>query len=459
MKLRLSLFLLCLFAISIVKAEITLPNIFSDHMVLQRESNVLLYGWANPNEEFTIYTSWDDTTLNVKTGNDAKWEIQVATPKAGGPYQISFKGNINEVILKNVLIGEVWLCSGQSNMEWSANSNIDNKEFEIENADHPNIRLFTVEKRTAVYPLDNVIGTWETCSPETMQDFSAVAYFFARKVQKELNIPIGLIDSSWGASCAEVWTPESVFEAHPELVTSHELIQPNKWVTIEKSTLYNAMIAPLTDFKIGGVLWYQGESNTANAESYQQIFTEMITSWRANWNNDFPFYYVQIAPFKYGGEFEGGIVRDQQRRTLALKNTGMAMTSDICTVEDIHPQNKQDVGLRLANIALKLHYNILEDQEVYGPLFDSAEIIGNQIQVKFSHNKGLKSTKKNIDLFELSNEKGEWFVAKAKLKNGAVLVSSKNVKNPKAVRYAWKSTNISNLINEAGLPASTFTTE
>jgi sialate O-acetylesterase len=206
-------------------------------------------------------------------------------------------------------------------------------------------------------------------------------------------------------------------------------------------------------------LWYQGESNTANAESYQQIFTEMITSWRADWNNDFPFYYVQIAPYKYGGEFEGGIIRDQQRRTLALKNTGMAMTSDICTVEDIHPQNKQDVGLRLANIALKQHYNNLQDKEVYGPLFEAAEIIGNQIQIKFSHDKGLKSDRKKIELFEISNEKGEWFTAKAKLKNGMVIVSSKEVKSPKAVRYAWKSTDIGNLYNEVGLPASTFKSE
>ena len=459
MKLRLNLFFLCLFAVTIAKAEIKLPNIFSNEMVLQRESDVSLYGWARPNEEFAIYTSWDDATVQVKTGNDAKWEIQVSTPKAGGPYQISFKGVDNEIILQNVLIGEVWLCSGQSNMEWSANSKIDNRDFEVENANYPNIRLFTVEKRTADYPLDNVIGTWETCSPETMQDFSAVAYFFARKVQKELNIPIGLIDSSWGASCAEVWTPESVFDAHPELVTAHELIQPNQWVTIEKSTLYNAMIAPLTNFNIGGVLWYQGESNTANAESYQQIFTEMITSWRAEFNNDFPFYYVQIAPFYYGRPFEGGVLRDQQRRTLALKNTGMAMTSDICMVEDIHPQNKQDVGFRLANIALKEHYNILEGQEVYGPLFENIEIIGNQIQVKFSHDKGLKSDGKKIELFEISNEKGEWFTAKAKLKNGVVVVSSKDVKSPKAVRYAWRSADICNIYNEVGLPASTFTSE
>ncbi|HDZ04318.1 hypothetical protein LCGC14_0206320 [marine sediment metagenome] len=459
MNLRIRLILLCFLVTGLAKAEITLPKIFSDEMVLQRETSVLLYGWANPNEEITIYTSWNDATVNVKTGNNAKWEVTVETPKAGGPYQIFFKGKTNEIILKDVLIGEVWICSGQSNMEWSANSKIENRDFEVANANYPNIRLFTVAKRTAKYPQEDVSGSWATCSPETMQDFSAVAYFFARRIQEELNIPIGLIDNAWGATSAEVWTPESVFKEHPEFVEAHKMIKPNKWVTVEKSSLYNAMTAPLTKFKIGGALWYQGESNAPNAENYQNLFTNMITSWRTEWQDDFPFYYVQIAPFKYDDEFKGGIVRDQQRRALSLKNTGMAMTSDICKVEDIHPLNKQDVGLRLGNIALKNHYNLLQDQEVYGPLFDSSEIIGNQIKINFNHAEGLYNKSKKIDLFEISKEEGQWFAAKAKIKNGAVIVSSKEVKNPKRVRYAWRSTDIGALFNEVGLPASTFTSE
>lgn len=459
MNLRISTMLLCFLVTGLAKAEITLPKIFSNEMVLQRETNVLLYGWADPNEEFTIYTSWNDATVVVKTGNNAKWEVTVETPKAGGPFQIRFKGKTNEITLKDVLIGEVWLCSGQSNMEWSANSKIANKDVEIANANYPTIRLFSVAKRTSKYPQKDVSGTWVTCSPESMQDFSAVAYFFARRVQEELNIPIGLIDNAWGASSAEVWTPESVFKAHPELVESHKKIVPNKWVTIEKSSLYNGMIAPLTKFKIGGALWYQGESNTANAENYQKLFSNMITSWRTAWQDDFPFYYVQIAPFNYDDEFSGGIVRDQQRRTLSLTNTGMAMTSDICTVEDIHPLNKQDVGLRLANIALKDYYNLLQGQEVYGPLYASSEITGNQIIINFNHADGLYNKGKKLNLFEISNEKGQWFAAKARIKNGAVIVSSKEVKNPKAVRYAWRSTDIGTLFNAVGLPASTFISE
>lgn len=441
-----------------VQAEITVPKIFSDKMVLQRETEVQLFGWANPNEEFEIFTSWNNKSVQVKTGNDAKWKISVNTPKAGGPYTIKFTGKENEIVFTQVLIGEVWLCSGQSNMEWSANSVIDNKDFEIANADNDLIRLFTVEKRTADYPLDDVAGTWEACTTETMPNFSAVAYFFAKKVTSELNIPVGLIDASWGASCAEVWTPKEVFASHPDLVKAHKLITPNEWVTIAPSVLYNAMIAPLSDFKITGVLWYQGESNTANASTYQNLFTNMITSWRTAWQYDFPFYFVQIAPFEYGGTFEGGIVRDQQRRTLSLKNTGMAMTSDICTIDDIHPQNKQDVGLRLAKIALKNYYNRL-DEEVYGPLFDFKEVDGNAINVHFKNNEGMFVKGKQLDLFEISDENGVWYPAKAKLKNNMVRVLAKQVKTPVHVRYAWKSMDIGALFNAAGLPASPFTSE
>jgi sialate O-acetylesterase len=455
---RLFLLSIILFSVISARAEITLPKIFSSNMVIQRESNVNLFGWAHPGEEFTITTSWDGIVIEVKTGLDAKWNLQVMTPKAGGPYTINFTGKDNEILLENVLIGDVWLCSGQSNMEWSANSGLDNKDEAVSMANRPTIRLFTVEKRTATYPQDDLAGAWEVCTPETMPDFSAVAYFFAQRVQEEIDIPIGLIDSSWGASCAEVWTPEEEFEKNPDLQESYELIQPNKWVPIDKSILYNAMIAPLTSFNISGTLWYQGESNTANAESYENTFRTMIESWRDKWGYDFPFYYVQIAPYKYGGEFEGGIVRDQQRRTLSLSSTGMAMTSDICTIDDIHPRNKKDVGIRLANIALKQHYNIL-DEIVYGPLFKGAKAVKDKVEVSFMYDDGLTVVGRKLDLFELQSSDGNWYPAKARIKNGKVVVNSKEVEKPKKVRYAYASVAISNLFNSAGLPASTFISE
>lgn len=455
---RLFLLSLILFNVISARAEITLPKIFSSNMVIQRESNVNLFGWGFPGEEFTITTSWNSKVIEVKTGLSAKWNLQVMTPKAGGPFNITFIGNDNEIILENVLIGEVWLCSGQSNMEWSANSGLDNKEEAVSGANRPTIRLFTVEKRTAAYPQDDLAGTWEICTPETMLNFSAVAYFFAQRVQEEMDIPIGLIDSSWGASCAEVWTPGEEFEKNPDLQESYELILPNQWVPIDKSILYNGMIAPLQDFKIAGTLWYQGESNTANAESYENTFGTLIKSWRNKWGYDFPFYFAQIAPYKYGGEFEGGIVRDQQRRTLSLSNTGMAMTSDICTIEDIHPRNKMDVGIRLANIALRQHYHIL-DEMVYGPLFKDAQVVKDKVEVSFMYDDGLYVKGRKLDLFELQSSDGNWYHAMAKIKKGKILLYSKKVDHPKKVRYAYKSTDISNLFNSAGLPASTFISE
>ena len=454
MKLKL-IALIFLTSVQTLLAGITLPNIFSSDMVLQRDSEVKLFGWAYPNEEFEIYTSWNNRTLNVKTGNDAKWQVTVLTSEAGGPYEIRFSGSYNEIILSNVLMGEVWLCSGQSNMEWSANSGIDNKEEEISGADYPNIRFFTVEKRTSKNPQDDVQGTWAVCTPETMPKFSAVAYFFAKRIQEEMDVPIGLINSSWGASCAEVWTPSYAFDENSELLEAHSLIKPNPWVTIEPSVLYNAMIAPLIDFKIGGVLWYQGESNTANAETYTELFTEMIGSWRKDWGYTFPFYFAQIAPYKYGRPFEGAEVRNQQRLALGLEKTGMAITSDICTVDDIHPQNKQAVGLRLANIALKEHYGTL-DKEVHSPLFSKMEVEGKKAIVYFEHNAGLYAKGKTLSNFEIAGEDMIFYPAKAKIVGDNVIVTAKEVKSPKQVRFAWENTAIPNLFNAANLPASTF---
>lgn len=443
-------------AVQLSLAKVALPHIFSDNMVLQRNSNVLLWGWASPGEEITIYTGWDGKEYTLKTTVEAKWEIKVETPEAGGPFSIHIQGKSNEVLFQNVLIGEVWLCSGQSNMEWSANSGIDNAEREIRSANYPNIRFFTVDKRTAENEQDDLLGTWEVCTPETMKDFSAVAYFFARKVQSELGIPIGLIDASWGASSAEVWTPARVFEAYGDLKEASVRIVENPWVTNKPSTLYNAMVHPINSYKIAGALWYQGESNTANPDTYQKLFSEMIHAWRSDWGYDFPFYFVQIAPFKYGSPEQGVLVRDAQRRSLAVPKTGMVVVSDICTVEDIHPRNKQDVGLRLANLALAQHYKTTGKPLVYGPLFKELKIHKDKVEVFLDHAAGLYAKGKEVTHFEVAGEDGTYYPAKAVIKDNKVWVSSKNVKQPKNVRFAWSNTAIPNLFNAAGLPASSF---
>jgi sialate O-acetylesterase len=436
-------------------AKVALPSIFGNNMVLQRDSQVLLWGWGSPNEEVTIVSSWDGKTVSIKTDNAANWKIDLTTPQAGGPYMITIKGSNNVISLNNILIGEVWLCSGQSNMEWSANSGIDNAQEEIANANYANIRLFSVDKRTASSPQDDLSGSWEECTPESMKNFSAVAYFFARRLQEKMNIPIGLIDSSWGATCAEVWTPEIVFETHQDLRKEAEKIGPNQWVTTEPTVLYNAMIAPITPFKIGGTIWYQGESNTANADTYAELLTAMIGSWREKWGYEFPFYFVQIAPFNYGTPEQGVVVRNEQRKAMDFPKTGMVVISDYCTVDDIHPKNKQVVGLRLANLALNHTYKIGND-EVYGPLFKEIKVNGKKIEVSFDHADGMYFKGKGPTQFEVAAKSGPFYPAKAIIKDNKVILSAKEIAEPARMRYAWSNTAMPNLFNGADLPASSF---
>ena len=453
--------LLVVFSCQFGLAKITLPHIFSDNMVLQRNDKVLLWGWANTGEEINITTSWNDRSYLVKTAITAKWQIEVETPEAGGPFTITFKGSGNEIRLENILIGEVWLCSGQSNMQWSATTNagIDNAEEEISNANYPNIRLFTVERRTAEYPQEDLPGTWNICTPETMKDFSAIAYFFARRLQGELNVPIGLVDNAWGGTPAEVWAAKSVFDEHTDLKTAANALKDSQWSPVTPSYLYNAMVHPLTPFKIAGTIWYQGESNVSRYADYKKLFSEMVASWRAAWGYEFPFYYVQIAPYKYETPEEGAHLRDAQRRALdIIANSGMVVVSDIATIDDIHPPNKQDVGLRLANMALKNTYQNY-DGEINGPLFKQFNVVGKKIEVLFDHAEGLVAKGKNVTDFEISGADGTYYPAKANIKGDKIIVSAKEVKEPKNVRFGWSNTAEPNLFNGAGLPASAFTSE
>lgn len=442
-------------------AKIELPNIFSDNMVIQRNEKVLLWGWADTGEEVTVLTSWDNKEYKVKTTINAKWNLEINTPEAGGPYEINFKGNDTEIALKNVMIGEVWLASGQSNMQWSATTDkgIDNAEEEIKNANYPNIRFYTIARRTSDYPQDNIPGTWEVCAPKTMKDFSAVAYFFARRLQGELNVPIGLIDNAWGGTPAEVWTPKSVFDENEDLKISAEGMEETQWSPVSPSHLYNGMVHAITLFKIAGTIWYQGESNRGRSDVYGKLFSEMVGSWRDAWDSEFPFYYVQIAPFNYKESEQGVLIRDAQRRVLkTIPNSGMVVVSDIATIDNIHPTNKQDVGLRLANLALKETYNSFEG-EVYGPLFKEVHPQGKKIEVIFDHSAGLMSKGKKVTHFEVAGADGTYHPAKAIIKNDKVILSSKEVKEPLNVRFAWDNIAEPNLFNAAGLPASSFISE
>ncbi len=457
MKIR---FLFCLILLSFkVSASITLPAIFSNGMVLQRNSTVSIWGWATPKESISISTEWNSQVYTTITPSSSKWEILINTPKEGGPYNINIKG-YTEIQLTNILIGEVWLCSGQSNMEMSASWGIENGEVEIAKANYPKIRFFNVPKMTAETPQQLISGQWQTCSPETMKNSSAVAYYFAQRLQQLMpDIPIGLMISAWGGTPAEVWIPEEKIRADNELVTAASNLKPSDYGPIAPGVIYNAMIRPIEGYSIAGVLWYQGESNVGST-IYEKTLIALIQSWRQKWKVDLPFYIVQIAPFGTGlTEFSGVILRNAQRKALVLPKTQMVVTSDISTTDDIHPKNKKDVGFRLANCALKYQYQKLNTL-VNGPLFERCDFDKNKAIITFNFAEGLyfKDSKKSHQ-FEIAGKDGQFYEAKATLKGTTVVLSSSMVKAPRFVRFAWGNGTQSQLFNSAHLPASSFITE
>ncbi len=460
MKKNILLTILLLFIISktTLLANVGLPSIFNSHMVLQQNAEVKLWGWAKALEPITVTTSWDQLSYKTEASPDANWAVTIKTPTAGGPYTITVQG-YNTIVLEDLLIGEVWLVSGQSNMEWSARAGIDNAEEAIKNADYPAIRLFTVDHRTADAPQLDHGGTWKICTPESMIDFSAIAYFFGSELHNKLNVPIGLINSSWGGTPAEVWVKPEVVASRPELANAAAKLQQVAWCPKDPGKAYYAMIAPLIPFRIAGVLWYQGETNTASPNTYETLFTALIHSWRTEWNYEFPFYFAQIAPFTYGRPMEGALLRDAQRRSLRVPKTGMVVVSDIGNTTDIHPTNKKDVGLRFASLALVNTYG-KQNLPVSGPLYQSMKVEGSKIRVYFAHaDTGLKAKGNKLTHFEIAGPDGKFVPASARIDGKTVLVNSNKVKNPVAVRFAWHNTAEPNLFNSEGLPASTFRTD
>ncbi|WBL23120.1 sialate O-acetylesterase [Zunongwangia sp. HRR-M8] len=444
-----------LFLISInAIANVSLPGIFSDNMVLQRNSDVVIWGWADPGEEIKLVASWNaNDTLTTTTNRHAQWKLILKTTDTKKPVSLDIFG-YNHVQLKNVLLGEVWLASGQSNMEWSASAGIVGDSLAIKNATNKNIRFFRVPKRTAKTAQIDIDATWQVNSPETMQYFSAIAYFFAEKLTNELDVPVGIIGSYWGGTPAEVWIPSEAFQKDSTLAQGTKYLPKEKWWPTEPAYSFNAMIAPLIPFKISGVLWYQGESNTENTSYYKNAFTTLIQSWRKQWNDNFPFYYAQIAPYNYGEDHDTGVqIRNIQREVLKLPYTAMVPTGDVGNLEDIHPRDKKPVGERFANIALQQKYHQFSG-EIYGPLVENANLKKNKIILSFSHSEGLNF--KNSDRqFEVAGEDKEFETVKARIKNNTVILKS-SIKNLVYVRYAWKNAIVPNLYNKANLPASSF---
>lgn len=456
---KLCLLSLSLFGLVLCHANVRLPNVLSSNMVLQQRSQVNLWGWCEPGEKIAITASWNNKEDSVKGTRDGNWKLSLPTPAAGGPYTITIKGQ-NTLVLDNILLGEVWICSGQSNMEMCETWGLPDVKQELPSCYNANIRFFHVPRTTATHPQDNCPGKWTVCDSNELKQFSAVAYFFGKKLNRELNVPIGLIEASWGGTPAETWTPARLVDDDPVLKAAAEKQTPANGWPYTPGYCYNGMIAPLTPFVIAGALWYQGEGNTVAPDTYGKLLTTMIASWRAAWNAPLPFYYVQIAPFAYGVKNQGTIIREQEARTMRLENTGMVVISDLVEdTTDIHPKNKHDVGLRLANWALAETYH--HSGITYkNPTYQSMEIKGDKITITFMDApNGLALRGKEPGEWVIAGADRVFYPAKGKIEGNKVIVSAPAVKTPVAVRYQFDNAGIGNIFGKEGLPLAPFRTD
>ncbi len=486
-----------------VRSEVRLPKILSDHMVIQRGVPPHVWGWSGPAEQITV--TFHTQHVTARSNDLGQWSVYLAPEAAGGPFDLVVSEK-NTVTVSDVLVGDVWVAAGQSNMEMPlrgiATAQVKDGAEAIRSAVQPQIRLLRLSTRASAYPLNDIDATWTRCTPESAAPFSAVAYFFGREIQQSSGVPIGLIDSTWGGSFADAWvsldalTSESsllpilaTYSRHMDDQTDLPLVlakekrddeaaraankvlpepqwhpSPESWTP---GAIYNGMIAPLTPLPIEGVIWYQGESNglAARAPMYFSLFSALISDWRSKWRQgNFPFLFVQISVFdstpgvNLGTEdWDWGRVRDAQRRTLGLANTAMAVTLDIGDPHNVHPPDKKTVGHRLALAARAVAYR--EPIEYSGPLYRTAAPVGTELCISFDHGEGLNTKGGTVAGLEIAGADHKFYPAAARLRQNQVFAASEKVQSPRYARYAWANAPEANLYNSAGLPASTFTTE
>jgi sialate O-acetylesterase len=453
-------FFLALFFNSSSFAQLRLPSVLGPGMVLQQKDSVTLWGWSAPGSIVYITTGWNNSVDSVMTTNGATWKLKVATPSAGGPFDITIASS-DTIKLTDVMVGEVWICSGQSNMEWNFFAGEKDIRGELSNPANPMIRFFQVPKSTSAYPQDDVKARWVTCDSNSLKSITAVGYFFGKKISNTLNVPVGIINSSWGGTPAEVWTPSDLISNDAQLLAAAEKVnKTSQWWPWMQGVAYNAMIAPLTNFNIAGALWYQGESNVSTNDTYAKLLTTMIDAWRNKWNKQFPFYYVQIAPFNYGdSNINGALLQEAQTKAMSHPNVGMVVITDLVdSVSNIHPSHKREVGNRLANWALAQTYH--RNGVVYrSPEFEKAEKKSGRVELSFTNvPTELKFSGKSAKGFLIKDATGQWYPAEGKINGNRVTVWNKKVKDPAEVRYAFTNTLIGNVSSAEGLPLTPFRT-
>jgi len=501
--------LLVLLPAALAPAQVTLPRFLSDHMVVQRNMPVHIWGMATPGEQVSV--TFRGQTESTSATNLGRWSVYLKPGAAGGPFDIAIKGAPasasaespaptatpgDTLTIHDVLVGDVWIASGQSNMQFAL-SGAASAATDLPKASIPEIRLLIVDDKAADYPQDDLPTTgWAASSPESAKEFSAVAWYFAREIHEREHVPVGVIDSSWGGTTAEAWTRmtalgqdaqiNSLFAARGQMMdqaadTALTVKDEDRQRAEDRAqgkpepqfpwhapfeswgpaNLWNAMIAPLTGMPIRGAIWYQGESNSGpeRAPYYDRVMRDMIEDWRHQWGiGAFPFYYVQIANFNAGPDVNWANLREQQRRTLGERNTAMAVTIDIGTPDNIHPPDKADVGHRLALAARALDYGE-SGLEYSGPMFRQATVEGSSIRAWFDHAKGLTAKGGPVTSVEVAGADGKFVPATAAVDGETIMASSPQVPNPVAIRYGWANSPQCNLFNSDGLPASPFTSE
>ena len=478
---------------SFSEADVKLPAIFSDHMVLQQGMPLPVWGWAAPGEEVTV--TLGEQKESAAAGQDGKWEIKLQPLQPGGPHELTVAGK-NTIKLDDVLVGEVWVCSGQSNMEFPV-FGAKNAQQEIAEANYPQIRLYTVPKTVSGKALSDTHGNWAICSPQTIGGFSAVGYFFGRDLHKSLGVPVGLIHTSWGGTPAESWASMQYLESDADFKPILDRWQQqaseferqlkklgdelDKWKQSGASPddapalpqdprsnpwrpAFDGMVAPIVPFGIRGATWYQGESNANRAYQYRKLLPAMIKSWRTTWNEaDFPFLIVSLAnytkPPTDPGESDWAELREAQTMTAAMPNNGQAIAIDVGDANDIHPKDKQTVGQRLALTAEATVYG--RKVEYSGPWYQSMSTEGDKIVLRFKHAEGGLVAKGSEELkgFAIAGDDHKWHWTDARIDGDTVVVHSDQVPHPVAVRYAWANNPACNLYNQSGLPAVPFRTD
>lgn len=456
------LLIISLFAINFITSQdLKLPSIFSDNMILQQDSNVSIWGWSKSKATVLITLSWKEKTLITESNENGEWIVSFKTPKSGKSHKINVKSDDQRVVISNILMGEVWVASGQSNMQMNLNGYRNESVFgandAIANSYNSEIRFFTVERNVSNIPLENLEGKWSISNQENSPFFSAVAYSFAKYLNTVLEYPVAIIHTSWGGTPAEAWSDSKSLQIDFE---KSEIKNHGGTPQHEPSSLYNAMIYPLTNYSIKGAIWYQGESNVPRSSNYAKLKNSMIEGWRREWNQgSFPFYFVQISPYKYDGndKSSSAFLREAQLNTmLNTPNTGMAVSLDVGDANSIHPPSKFILGKRLAYWALNKDYGF-SSVNFSGPVYKSLEIKENKVLVKFDFaENGLHCPDDVINNFELASEDKIFYPANAKIMWNQLEVQSDQVKNPVHVRYGWKNYLNGNLYNTKGLPASSF---